>query len=176
MEIKLQCGDKIAIPTGCKAIVSEGYVFVEAITPEFKIGDFIACEEDGRLAKTIVIASGFDYPAAQVVGFVRSNVYFDCKISGYKDFRHATPEERTQLLEAMHAASKDWDFEKQEVVDWEWRPKIGEQYFCVAWDEIIGYTWNGSETDSIHLCSNVIFRTRELAEEALEMLKQCKHY
>lgn len=43
MEIKLQCGDTIAIPEGCKAIVKDGSVVIEREKEEnkkeFKRGD-----------------------------------------------------------------------------------------------------------------------------------------
>ncbi len=92
MKVELQCGDKIAIPAGCKATVADGYVLVEAD---------------------------------------------------------------------------------------EWRPKIGDNYFIIDPEDgsgVMVLSYDNDSIDNINLKIGIAFRTRELAEAALETLKQCKHY
>ncbi len=174
MEIKLQCGDRIAIPTGCKATVSDGYVLVEAEKPEFKRGDFVFAFGDVHIVSNI---DGDEVHFDVCVVLSSKKVYFERDFGLELHFRHATPEERTKLLEAMHAAGKDWDAEKQEVVDWVWMPKMGEDYFMISdMGKVMECSWDDFGTDKKRAEEKCIFRTRELAEAALEMLKQCKHY
>lgn len=45
MKVELQCGDTIAIPDGCKAIVKEGIVTIEK---EFKDGDILVAVVNGK--------------------------------------------------------------------------------------------------------------------------------
>ena len=41
MKVELQCGDTIAIPEGCKAVVKDGIVTIEKDVQEFKDGDVL---------------------------------------------------------------------------------------------------------------------------------------
>ncbi len=181
MQITLQSGDKIAIPAGCKAIVSDGYVLVEADVkkPKFKRGDFIAKNGDVAIFSRINIGDIFIALAFATI----NGKYYRCdeneSFDNYHGWSYATTEECTQLLEAMHAVGKDWDFEKQEIVDWEWRPKIGEEYFIIDPEDgsgVMVLSYDNDSIDNINFKIGIAFRTRELAEVALEMLKQCKHY
>ena len=177
MKVELQCGDKVAIPAGCKATVGTDYVLFEAEKPQFKRGDFL--EKNGN----VVIFSKFSTgDIFKVSAFLTEAKGFFCdeeiEFDNYHGWVYATTEEQQQLLEAMHAEGKDWDFKKQEVVDWEWRPKIGESYFVIdPYDKkVIKTEYDGDSIDGLNFKIGVAFRTRELAEAALEMLKQCKHY
>lgn len=47
------------------------------------------------------------------------------------NYRLATPTEIEHFHELLHKHGKDWDAEKKELVEWRWKPKIGESYFFI---------------------------------------------
>ena len=53
----------------------------------------------------------------------------ECIIS----IRPATEEEKNLLLSKLHENGKDWDPEKKEIVDWKWKPKVGELVYFYDW-------------------------------------------
>ena len=175
MKLELQCGDRIAIPTGCKATVSEGYVLFER-KETYKKGDFVYAV--GCVFILSKVAGGelhFDVG----VNLISNKVGFESDFGIEENFRYATEDEQRQTIEALRVIGKDWDFEKQEIVDWEWRPKIGDNYFIIDPEDgsgVMELSYDNDSIDNINLKIGIAFRTRELAEAAIGTLKQCKHY
>jgi len=54
MEIKLNAGDKITIPTGCKATIEDDLIIIEEKQEEFKDGDILRSTISNR---TIIFKS-----------------------------------------------------------------------------------------------------------------------
>lgn len=95
MEIKLQCGDTITIPKGCKAIVKDGSVVFEkeekAEVQEFKDGDVLCGiydDDDTILIFKDVNKIGRDYFDSHY-----NSDGVDDKVWCSKSFRYATEEE-----------------------------------------------------------------------------------
>ena len=134
MELKLQCGDTIAIPNGCKAIVKGGEIIIER---EFQNGDILACK-DG-LSSTFP----FIYKDTDKVGFHMFYVGVDCSGSiqllddankrwGNYPLRHATEEEKQLLFDKMKEQGLRWNAEEKRVEKIRWRAKYGEEYWYVT--------------------------------------------
>ena len=168
MKLELQCGDRIAIPTGCKATVNPDYILIER-KETYKKGDFVYAMYCVFILSKV---AGGDLHFDVGVNLISMKVGFESDFGIEENFRYATEDEQKQCIEALRAIGKDWDFEKQEVVDWEWRPKVYDTVWRIVDScEVDSYVWEeGQELDCFD------FRTRELAESALETLKQCKHY
>lgn len=87
--------------------------------------------------------------------------------------RLATPSEIERFHELMHKYGKDWDAEKKQVVDWQWKPNVGDNYWYIsAKGRIVMYEWNSSPADEKGLEFGNCFPSREEAEAALERVKK----
>lgn len=87
-------------------------------------------------------------------------------------YRLAAPHEITHFYRLLHKHHKDWDAEKKQLVGWQWKPEIHEDYFFVYTDLSVKRTSNDVlkiDEDRI-LCGNC-FRTRE---EAIAMADKIK--
>lgn len=91
-----------------------------------------------------------------------------------KKYSIATPSQIERFYELLHASNKDWDANKKQLVDWEWKPKKGEDY----WTIIVGITiyklkltWAGSEADKIRYELGNCFRTCNKADDMLNTIK-----
>jgi hypothetical protein len=177
-----------AVPEGCKitSVDLKNRIIVyeveseEPETPEFKKGDFVFCEDEGDYCIAILsadyVTNEFDYHARFNKKLNTAN--FD-GASVWSITRHATPEEKQLLLDKIREVGKDWDEDKMGVVDWAWKPKEGEKFYCVNNIEIDSYNWDnytfGSKLYELGNC----FKTQELAEIALEertkLFKTLKH-
>lgn len=96
-----------------------------------------------------------------------------------ENFRLCTEEEKTQLLNEMHADGKDWDAEKCDVVDYVWKPKRREKYYYINYNFVVYYTTNvDSDVDGEKADSNNCFRTaaeaQKYANEFKRILKERK--
>lgn len=48
-----------------------------------------------------------------------------------EEIRPATEEEKQTLLDALRKDGKDWDAENKQIIEYEWKPKNGEEFwFC----------------------------------------------
>ncbi len=183
-------------PDGCNigsVQIGNGRLIVvyECETPEapkFKRGDFLVKEYFGCESFIVLFdrinENGVIYYNAQYniknntlkikndfgIGRIDDNIA--CSI------RIATPEEKQLLLDKMHEQGKDWDGEK--IVDWVWRPKVGEPYWVVEFDDVLLSVWDDDATDTRWLKNNQVFATKKLAKKALSdlqtVLKQAKKY
>jgi hypothetical protein len=155
-------------------------VVYECATPEapkFKTGDFVVIEETDRRYYSIGIFGGenvnwlwiYNINANKASGFVAED-----------PDRLATPEEKQLLIDKMREQGKDWNGEQ--VVDWVWRPKIGEPYWCIVFNplraEIV--EWCNDSVDNERLKDNRVFATEALAKAAFidlqTVLKNAKKY
>lgn len=143
---------------------------------EFKRGDFITTL-DGACTLIYMGKDTRDAVLFQVFFTLEAGIRIKDKIDfgyGYCDnFRHAKEYEKQALLGAMHDQGKDWDAEKLEIVDWVWKPKKGDVVYFIDSEAAI---CSLNVTSDNYYPSFVDFRTKELAEAALELLKNAKHY
>lgn len=177
MELKLESGDKFNIPSGCRAVISDGVVTIEKEMP-FKVGDFLYYYEGGWGFGVCIFmdfikesANGLYYYAATDG---RGGVMIEDCFSTYWDvLRLATEEEKQWMLEKLHAEGKDWDAESKKIVEYRWKPKAGEDYYVInALFNVIRCTWSSSGFDFNLLVNRNCFKTEEEAKaKADEIIK-----
>lgn len=180
MGIKLQCGDIITIPKGCRAIVKDRSVVIEE---EEKVQEF----KDGDILVTITgksIHNAFIYKSTDKDGFHSYYVGIDaCKqlfISTSPSNRwdnsnlsYATEEEKQLLFDKMKEQGLKWNAEEKRVETIRWRAKNKESYYFL----------NTSLTEASVIEANDAFdkelwdifnyfRTSEQVEEAAKRVKE----
>lgn len=181
MEIKLQCGDTITIPEGCKAIVKDGSVVFEKEekVQEFKDGDILIAVVDGKRR------NAFIYKSTDAVGFHlfyvginadgnllindSSNERWGCQILSY-----ATEEEKQLLFDKMKEQGLKWNAEEKKAERIRWRAKSGKCYFSFSGTNFNSdcYTECFAKVDTdFYNCGNY-FRTKEQAAEAAKRMKE----
>lgn len=84
---------------------------------------------------------------------------------------------RKELQFEFNKLGYEYDFTTHTARQVEWNPKIGEQYYILVGSERpVALVWNNDTTDKSRWSDGFVFRTKKLAESALELLKQAKHY
>ena len=181
MELKLNSGDVITIPDGCRAVIKDKIITVEKEVHEFEDGDFVSLSNLG--GKFLIIYKsqrGFSdayYHAATYNGYCEIYVVSYNDWCVYDDARIATEEEKQLLLDALHADGKDWDAVNKKIVEYRWQPKDGEDYYVInTLFKVLRFTWQSYSFDFDLLKSGNCFKTKEEAEakakEILEILKK----
>lgn len=182
MKVELQCGDKIIIPEGCKAIVKDGSVEIEKEekeeVQEFKDGDIvILCgrtkkdrhpfifkgEDDGGKQKFYI---GIDF--ANVLHTFCDDEYYDAR-----QLHHATEEEKQLLFDKMKEQCLRWNAKEKKVEKIRWRAECGEKYFALSMDgRIYSYEEYNNTCDDVHYNAFNYFRTEEQDKEAARRVKE----
>lgn len=170
MEIKLQCGDSITIPKGCKAIVKDGRIEIEKVQ-EFKDGDVLCSTLDDII---LIFKATHNHARSYF------DSHYNNKGSGNEHwniefFRHATEEEKQQLFDKMKEQGLEWNAEEKRVEKFRWRANLNEYYYFVS---PIGTICNSVVKNGMVLTSleryNFFnqFRTYEQAKEAARRVKE----
>ena len=181
MELKLNSGDVITIPDGCRAVIKDKIITFEKEVQEFEDGDFVSLSNLG--GKFLIIYKskrGFSdayYHAATYNCYCENYVVSYNDWCVYDDARIATEEEKQLLLDALHADGKDWDDVNKRIVEYRWQPKDGEDYYVInTLFKVLRFTWQSYSFDFDLLKSGNCFKTKEEAEakakEILEILKK----
>ena len=169
MEIKLQAGNKIDIPDGCKATIKGGNVIFEKEEQEFKDGDVLYSVYSG----TILI-----FKEMCEDGSNRFYSHYNTDRSSNKGwnkvaFRHATEEKKQLLFDKMKEQGLLWNAEKKRVEKIRWRAEYGCRYYlvtsCLKVGSDIDFRHTGEEE---RLEFGNYFRTKEQAEEAAKRVKE----
>lgn len=126
MEIKLSAGDKIQIPTGCKATIEDNQIIIKEKKEEFKSGDVLHSIHDG----TMIIFKAFGKTGEMISYYDndRSNISEGWLITS---FRHATEEEKQRLLDALKEQGLQWNAATKTMEKIRLRVKIREPYLIV---------------------------------------------
>lgn len=128
MKVELQCGDKITIPEGCKAIVKDGSVVFEKEVQEFENGDVLCSAYNN----TMVIFKE-EYKDLSNRFYTHYNTNHSSNEKWNKDaFRLATEEEKQFLFDKMKEQGLRWNAKEKRVEKIRWRAKYGEQYWYVT--------------------------------------------
>ena len=175
MEIKLQCGDTITIPKGCKAIVKDGSVVFEkeekAEVQEFKDGDVLCGiydDDDTILIFKDVNKIGRDYFDSHY-----NSDGVDDKVCCSKSFRYATVEEKQLLFDKMKEQGLKWNAEEKRVEKIRWRAKKYEKYYFFDANLLVRSIDDTYSTFDNELWDALnYFRTKEQAEEAAKRVKE----
>ena len=125
--IKLNAGDKIQIPTGCKATIEDNLIIIEEQKEEFKDGDILHSLNHDR----IVIFSKY---SRNDKGLFDS--YF-CSTEDYTDawftdcFRHATEEEKQTFFDELWAKGLKWNAVTMQMERIRRRAELDEDYLYI---------------------------------------------
>lgn len=181
MEIKLQCGDTIAIPDGCKATIKDGSVVIEKEEQkeqEFKDGDVLAYKNSSSNTFPFI------YKDTDEDGFYIFYVGVDCSENiqllddaddrwGNAPLRLATEEEKQLLFDKMKEQGLKWNAEEKKVEKIRWRAKKGEEYHFMNIDlTTVISTELDEDIDTNRYGSFNYFRTEEQAKEAGKRVKE----
>lgn len=140
MKVELQCGDKITIPEGCKAIVKDGIVTIQKEVQEFKDGDVLTSLFDNKVV--------FIFKEDELKQKYNENGYYVCHTANYvidvstkdslffcgykKDVRLATENEKQLLFDKMKEQGLQWNAKEKRVENIRWRAKKGDEYWYVT--------------------------------------------
>lgn len=177
MELKLNSGDTITIPDGCRAVIKGKIITFEKEVQEFEDGDFVSLSNLG--GKFLIIYKskrGFSdayYHAVTYNGYCENYVVSYNDWCVYDEARIANEEEKQFLLDALHADGKDWDAVNKRIVEYRWQPKDGEGYYVInTLFKVLRFTWQSYSFDFDLLKSGNCFKTEEDAKaKADEIIK-----
>lgn len=127
MEIKLNVGDKINIPTGCKATIEDNVIIIEEKKEEFKEGDIL----HSRITDIVVIFSHYTRDDKHIFGS-----YFDSindPNTGWftEKFRLATEEEKQAFFDDLKAKGLRWNAEAKQMERIRRRAELDEDYLYI---------------------------------------------
>lgn len=138
MKVELQCGDKITIPEGCKAIVKDGCVVIER-EQKFKDGDILVSVDSRKRYSAFIYKDTHDdgfhsyYIGLDTCGQLSiSESLSDRWCKG--DLSYATEEEKQLLFDKMKEQCLRWNAEEKKVEKIRWRAECGEKYFILNMD------------------------------------------
>ena len=178
MEVKLQCGDTLTIPEGCKAIVKDGCVVFkrekEENKKEFKRGDVIVSKMN-----EILLVDVHSFENCRLRSFVniqQDGMLFDSSYSLWTEnhtWRLATEEEKQLLFDKMKEQGLRWNAEEKRVEKVRWRAKDGDKYWYIRIDLSTDFVTDTQHYfDGKQYKSNNYFRTEKQAEEAAKRVKE----
>ena len=128
MEIKLNAGDKITIPTGCKATIEDDLIIIEEKQEEFKDGDILRSTISNR---TIIFKS---YKKDSKI--ICNIHYNNCDIVndlGW-DISHyylATEEEKQAFFNELYTKGLRWNTETKTMEKIRKRVRTHTEYFYI---------------------------------------------
>lgn len=181
MKVEIQCGDTIAIPDGCKAIVKDGNVIFEKEEQEFKDGDVLTSRFDNKIVfifKEDELKQKDNknnyyvcYTADRVINVPTKGSLFFCGLK--KDVRRATEEEKRFLFAKMKEQGLKWNAEEKRVEKIRWRAEDGKKYYCVGNQGILMVDKeDGVCADENRYKFGNYFRTSEQVEEAAKRMEE----
>lgn len=167
MKIKLQCGNSISIPKGCRAIIEDGNVVFEK-EQKFKDGDILCSIYEN----VIVIFKEYD---RNTNAFFHSYYNTVCKDNeGWisTSFRHATEEEKQCLFDKMKEQNLYWDAKEKQVKQLRWKAKYGYEYYFIVNGAVVADVDTEHEIDVSRYESGNYFHTEKQAMEALNYVNK----
>ena len=127
MEIKLNVGDKINIPTGCKAVIKDGVITFEKEQEEFKDGDIL----HSKLTASVVIFKNYGDNSMDSFRIHYSNRNGGDLSWVTSSFRPATEEEKQALFDDLKANGLKWNAETKTMEKIRQRVEKGREYLIV---------------------------------------------
>ena len=180
MKVELQCGDTIAIPEGCKAVVKDGSVlFEKEEVQDFKDGDILVSVVNMKRRNAFIYKSSdtldshLYYAGVNADGNLLINDSSNSRW-GNQNLSHATEEEKQLLFDKMKERGLLWNAEEKRVEKIRWRAEKGKKYFTLKGatlmvDFYIEYFDKVDE--KCHIYGNY-FRTEEQVEEAAKRVRE----
>lgn len=178
MKVKLECGDSITIPKGCKAIVKDGSVVFERkkeeYKEEFKRGDVIVSKMN-----EILLVDVHSFENCRLRSFVhiqQDGMLSDSSYSlwnGKHTWRLATEEEKQLLFDKMKEQGLKWNAEEKRVETIRWRAKKGGDYYFIDVDLTVKSIDDTYSTFDNKLWNALnYFHTKEQTAEAAKRVRE----
>ena len=143
MEIKLSAGDKIQIPTGCKATIEDNQIIIEE-QKEFKDGDILHSKHTRR----VLIFSNYTRDDKGVFDSYFNNTNDPNSTWHTKKFRLATEEEKQRFFDELFAKDLRWNAETKIMERIRFKVDVGEDYLHIdAFGRLVRSSENGSPFD-----------------------------
>lgn len=164
MKVELQCGDTIAIPEDCKAIVKDGIVTIEK---DFEDGDVLHSVHDDLMLIYKESCSSECFSSHFNMMHNYNNGW------NTLSFRHATEEEKKLLFDKMKEQGLWWNAEKKKVEKIRWRAENNKVYYYVGnQGNVIVNTEYGYMADENRYEFSNYFRTHVQVVEAAKRVKE----
>lgn len=94
-------------------------------------------------------------------------------VCNIKNYRLTTSKEKVNFYKLLHKYGKEWNAKKKQLVNWKWKPKVGERYYHVLSDGTVGLcTWLNDEIDNLHFSIGNCFQMKEEAVIMSEKIKK----
>ena len=127
MEIKLNAGDKITIPTGCKATIEDNLIIIEKQKEEFKDGDILHSKATGTIAIFKEYKNEFS-----IDFYSHYHNQGNCSSTwNTSSFRHATEDEKQAFFDELKAKGLRWNAKTKQMEKIRKRAKWSEEYFYI---------------------------------------------
>lgn len=170
MEIKLSAGDKIQIPTGCKATIEDNQIIIEEQKEEFKDGDILHSNMTGR----VVIFKSYEDESCRVFCTYYNSANTSNNGWTADCFYHATEEEKQTFFDELKAKGLRWNAETKTMERIRKRAKEGEIFlFINSYGEVCETAEAGvtSDIDCYNSGNYYLQSEREQAEEDSKAIK-----
>lgn len=173
MEIKLNAGDKITIPTGCKATIEDNQIIIkekkEDQKEEFKDGDIL----HSKTSYNAVIFKEYDDDNTSFSSYYNNG---NATNSGWNIscFMYATEEEKQEFFDELKAKGLRWNSETKEMEKVRKRAEECEYYLYidrngnVEQEEEDGANF---DDENYNLGNYYLLEEREQAEEDAKAVK-----
>ena len=125
MEIKLNAGDKIQIPTGCKATIEDNQIIIEE-QKEFKDGEILSA-----IDSTIILVFKSYHKNINVFCSYCNNTGWGNEGWNASKFRLATEEEKQAFFDELKAKGLRWNDETKTMEKIRQRVEKGREYLIV---------------------------------------------
>lgn len=177
MKVELQNGDRLTVPNGCKATINSNEVVIEKGNLEFKDGDVLVSND--KYQKFSFIFKGDDNKGFHkfyvCLGYYGNLIICkeDAERCGNSELSLATEEEKQCLFDKMKEQGLRWNAEEKRVEKIMWRAKEGEGYYHLDALFAVQYRiYKDCFSDREMVKKYNHFRTKELAKEAVEVVKE----
>lgn len=170
MEIKLSAGDKITIPTGCKATIEDNVIIIEEKQEEFKDGDILHSVKTGA----IVIFKSYQNNLKDCFCSYYNNWNDSNRFWNPRSFILATEEEKQAFFDELKAKGLRWNAETKQMEKIRKRAEKGEKYlFITGRGEIVEYTEDNDfdDNENYALGNYSLLSEREQAEADAKAIK-----
>ena len=126
MEIKLSAGDKIQVPTGCKATIEDNQIIIEE-QKEFKDGEILSA-----IDSTIILVFKSYHKNINVFCSYCNNTGWGNEGWNASKFRLATEEEKQAFFDELKAKGLRWNAETKTIEKIRKRVERGGNYLFIG--------------------------------------------
>ena len=170
MEIKLNAGDKITIPTGCKATIEDNLIIIKKKQKKFKDGDILHSIKTDR----ILIFKNYSHSFNEKFSCYYNNLDEDNFDWDSTAFRHATKREKQHFFNELKAKGLRWNAETKTMEKIRKRVQLDELYLYIDSNCEVKETIESGifiDDENYNLGNYYLPEEREQAEEDAKAIK-----